>query len=143
MNTKLAGTVFILLFFVSINVNYVNYVYAADSSGTATVVSSTGSIGWFDTQKPMVTDYAYVDVNLTNFPVFVHLDGSIVDWTNIQDDLDDIRFVGSDNLTFLDYEIEDYVVNDEAWFWVLMPEVDSGCYTPFWLYYGNTTISAG
>jgi len=106
-------------------------------------VEAADSISWFSTQKPMVIDYAYVDVNLTNFPVFVHLDGSIVDWSNIQDDLDDIRFVDNDNMTFLDYEIEDYVVNSEAWFWVLIPEVDSAWYSPFWLYYGNTTISAG
>jgi hypothetical protein len=83
-----------------------------------------------------------IDEDLTDFPVLVYLDSSRINWTETQDDLDDIRFVDQGNTTFLDYEIENYTVNNEAWLWVNFPFVNSTSNTIFYLYYGNPTASS-
>jgi hypothetical protein len=84
-----------------------------------------------------------IDEDLTDFPVLVYLDSTRINWTETQDDLDDIRFVDQENTTFLDYEIENYTVNDEAWIWVNLPFVNSTSDTIFYLYYGNSGASNG
>jgi hypothetical protein len=86
---------------------------------------------------------ADVSSDLTDFPVLVYLDSSRINWTETQDDLDDLRFVDEDNSTFLYYEIENYTVNDEAWVWVNLPFVNSSSDTEFYMYWGNTGATSG
>lgn len=64
--------------------------------------------GW-KYRTEIIINSSDIDSTLTNFPVLVYLDGSNIDWTKVQDDLNDIRFTSSDNIT-LSYEIEN--IND-------------------------------
>lgn len=84
-----------------------------------------------------------VDEELTNFTVLVYLDSSRINWTNVQDDLDDLRFIANDNTTLLKYEIENYTANSEAWLWVKIPSVSNTSDTFFYMYYGNNACSSG
>jgi hypothetical protein len=93
--------------------------------------------------RRITVDSGDVDSDLTDFPVLVYLDSTRINWTETQDDLDDIRFVDQDNSTFLYYEIENYTVNDEAWVWVNLPFVNSTSDTEFYLYWGNTGAVSG
>lgn len=83
-----------------------------------------------------------IDSDLTNFPVLVYLNSSRIDWTKVQDDLDDLRFVWNDNSTVLKYEIEDYSANDDAWIWVKV-DASSISDTEFFMYYGNPGATSG
>ena len=83
-----------------------------------------------------------VDSALTDFPVMVYLNSSRIDWSHVQNDLDDLRFIDEDSSTILPYEIENYTVNDEAWLWVKV-NASSSSDTNITLYYGNTTVGSG
>lgn len=88
-------------------------------------------------------DSGDVDAALTNFPILVYLDSTRITWTYVQDDLDDIRFTSDDEVTLLDYDLESYTANDEAWLWVRLPTISNTIDTDFYLYYGNTGASSG
>lgn len=88
-----------------------------------------------------------VDADLTDFPVLVYLNSSRIDWTHVQDDLDDLRFIDGDDITQLYAELENYTVNNEAWIWVKIPAIyvmgipEEGN-QKFYLYYGNNAVSS-
>lgn len=92
--------------------------------------------------RSVTTDHLDVSSDLTDFPALIYLNSSYIDWTHVQDDLDDIRFT-TDNVTTLSYEIDNYVVNDEAWIWVKIPSVDNDVDTSFFMYYGNDAAVNG
>lgn len=98
--------------------------------------------GWSYRVK-IIIDHDDIDVSLTDFPVLVYLSSSRIDWSHVQDDLDDIRFTSSDGETLLKYEIEKYTVNDEAWLWVKIPSISSSTDTEFYMYYGNADALSG
>jgi len=77
-----------------------------------------------------------IDADLVNFPVLVYLNSSVVEWINIQNDLDDLRFISSEN-ELLDHEVDGYSDNDFAWIWVRIPEISNASDTVFFMYYGN------
>ena len=64
-----------------------------------------------------------IEADFTDFPVLVYLNSSKINWTHVQDDLDDLRFIDGDDITQLYAELENYTVNDEAWIWVKIPDV--------------------
>lgn len=104
-------------------------------------------MAWYDTdweyRIKLTIDHNDVDVDLADFPVSVFLNSSRVDWSHVQDDLDDIRFTSNDTETLLKFEIENYTVNNEAWLWVKVPVIASSVDTDFYMYYGNTGASSG
>lgn len=97
---------------------------------------------WYDSEflfrSVYDIDSALVDDELTDFPVLVYLNGSVVDWSRVQDDLDDLRFVSSSNV-LLSHEVDNYTVNSEAWLWVKIPVVSNVSDTRFFMYYGSVT----
>jgi len=101
---------------------------------------------WWDYDWNQRLEYtvnsSLVDGDLTDFPVLIFINESVVDWGDIQNDLDDIRFTG-DYLDELDFEIDSFVLNSEAWFWVRLPEVSSSDDTYFFMYYDNKFCGSG
>jgi len=87
-------------------------------------------------------DHTKVSATLTDFPVLVKLTSSRIDWSKVQDDLDDIRFVDSTDTTVYEAEIDNTVVNTSADFWVRIPSVSHTTDTVFYMYFGNTDASS-
>ena len=83
-----------------------------------------------------------IAADLVDFPVLVYVDSDLVNWGDVQNNLDDIRFVG-DYLDELSFEIDYFVLNDEAWFWVRLPEVSSSLDTYFFMYFDNKFCTSG
>jgi len=83
-----------------------------------------------------------ISADLVDFPVLVYVDSDLVNWGDIQNNLDDIRFVGN-YLDELSFEIDSFVLNDEAWFWVRLPEVSSSLDTYFFMYFDNKFCISG
>lgn len=81
--------------------------------------------------------------NLVNFPVMVYLDATNINWTRVQDDLGDLRFLDSDNSTVLDAELENYNTNINATIHVRVPQIDAGSTTDhIFCYFDNAGASA-
>jgi len=97
---------------------------------------------WWDknwSYKIKITvDETKVDADLTDFPVMVYLNSSRIDWSHVQDDLDDLRFLDSTETSVLKAELEKYVANDKAWIWVKIPTINNAVDTYIYMYYGNT-----
>ncbi|MBN2359512.1 MAG: DUF2341 domain-containing protein [Deltaproteobacteria bacterium] len=80
---------------------------------------------------------------LTDFPVMVRVNGRRVDYTKIQNNGNDIRFVDADNRTLLDHEVERWVDNSEGIYWVRVPRIDAASTSDhIWLYYGNAATGS-
>jgi len=96
---------------------------------------------WWDTDwdyKVKITiDQTKVDADLTDFPVLVYLNSARINWVHVQDDLDDLRFLDSTEMTVLKAELEKYALNSEAWIWVKVPAVSGSVDTVIYVYYGN------
>ena len=82
--------------------------------------------------------------DLFNIPVAVYLDATRIDAAKVRADGADVRFVGPDNKTVLEHEIDTWpelelsVVGDAAVIWVMVPELKAAAgKSHFWLYYGN------
>lgn len=82
-----------------------------------------------------------VDADLTDFPMLVYLNGTNIDWGDINPQLADLRFLDV-NETVLNHEIDYYTANTEAYIWVKLPFVSSTVNTIFWMYYGNSQASS-
>ncbi len=78
--------------------------------------------------------------NLANFPVLVKLTAANFDFSKVQTNGEDIRFVDSDDFTPLKYEIEKWdKTNQVAYIWVKVPQIDSSSNTDFiYMYYDNS-----
>jgi hypothetical protein len=72
------------------------------------------------------------------------LDPDRIDYTLMQPDGEDLRFVDADGATVLPHEIEDWNPGGVSWVWVKVPRVDGGSANDFiWMYYGNQAASDG
>ena len=83
--------------------------------------------------------------DFVDFPVLVYLNSSKINWSHVQDDLRDLRFIDGDDITQLYAELENYTVNSEAWIWVKLPNIWMTIGEPnqsFYLYYGNNAVSS-
>jgi hypothetical protein len=96
----------------------------------------------FGSCRKLTIDAGDIDADLTDFPILVHLNSSYIDWSKVQDDLDDLRFT-VDNATLLKYEIDSYTTNSEAWIWVKVPAIDDLVNTDLFMYYNNATVTSG
>jgi hypothetical protein len=111
-------------------------------STTPTLTNAWYNDSW-EAYREITFDHSLIDEDLSDFPVLVHLDSSNVNWSKVQDDLDDLRFIALDNVTVYSYEIDNYTLNDEAWIWVKIPTVSSSENTTFYMYYANPLASSG
>lgn len=108
---------------------------------------------WRDTdyahRKQITVQHAYVDSDLTDFPLYVYINADTdINTSRVQADLDDIRFYdGSGNL--LKHEVESYSIDGTsctANIWVKKPSVytsPSGTDNQLWLYYGYASATNG
>ena len=103
---------------------------------------------WWDSvwtmRKKLTIDNSTVAENLINFPVLVSLNAARIDYADTQDAGQDIRFVDDDDVTPLDYEIEDWDETGTSSVWVEVPQIDSGSAVDFiYMYYGNPVVADG
>lgn len=103
------------------------------------------STQWYDTAFPYRNVYEIdsdlIDEELTDFPVLVYLNSSYVNWSRVNDDLSDLRFVSSDNV-LLSHEIDSFTLNSEAWLWVKILIISNVLDTKFFMYYGSITAES-
>ena len=77
--------------------------------------------------------------DLIGFPVLVALDSSRIDYSQTQDNGQDIRFFDADDTTPLAYEIEKWNESGTSYVWVKVPQIDRSSNTDYiWMYYGNS-----
>ncbi len=98
---------------------------------------------WWDTdwksRQKLTFDAKSLSESLIDFPVLVPLNNTKIDYTSTQDAGEDIRFVDSDDLTVLDYEIERWNESGTSIVWVKVPKIDGGSTTDhIWMYYNNS-----
>jgi hypothetical protein len=104
---------------------------------------------WWDThwqyRQILTFDNSGQSENLVDFPVLVNLtEPTNIDYTQTQDNGEDIRFVDSDDATELSYEIEEWDENGDSWVWVKVPQIDGSSNTDYiYMYYGNPDAPDG
>jgi len=80
----------------------------------------------------------------TNQPILVTLDSSIINYSHFRTNGADVRFVASDDLTALDYEIErwDATNADTSQVWVRIPSISASSEKGYiYMYYNNPTAT--
>ncbi len=134
-----------------------DYTLNASLSPDATVVkaaflsfdSFTSDLGWiygWEKRVRLTIDHGDFDENVTDFPVLIHLSSSsgwdADDVSFVFDELQDdsnrgkIAVTGEDGVSQFYVEVERWDdANEEAWFWVRVPEVSSVVDTILYLYY--------
>ncbi len=112
-------------------------------------VSVSADNTWWDNayrnRKILTFNNSGRNENLVNFPVLIKLSAANFDFTNIQSDGRDMRFVDSDNKTVLPYEIEQWdSAGKIATIWVKVPQIDANSPSDFiYLYFGNNSATDG
>lgn len=96
----------------------------------------------FTACQKLTIDSTKIEEELTDFPILVHLDSDNIDWSKVQDDLDDLRFT-TDNVSYLSYEIDSFVTNDWANLWVNIPTVTDGSDTDLFMFYNDPEAVSG
>lgn len=104
--------------------------------------------GWLY-RKKITIDNTNVDSDLTDFPLYVFIEGtgsgsSLA--SKIQDSGQDLRFTDSSGVRTLPHEIESYSEasgNVTAYVWVKVPTVNGSSDTNIYMYYGNSGASDG
>lgn len=102
--------------------------------------ASLGLVGYESVRK-ITIDHNDIGEVLTDFPILVHLNSSNIDWSKVQDDLDDLRFT-QDNSTLLMAELDNSVINSEAWIWVKIPSLSNVTDTELFIFYNNPSASS-
>jgi hypothetical protein len=76
---------------------------------------------------------------LQGFPVLIKLNCNRIDYTQMQEQGQDIRFIDpSDPINPLPYEIEKWDKSGTSYIWVKVPEIDASSDEDYiWMYYGN------
>jgi hypothetical protein len=75
---------------------------------------------------------------LAEFPVLVGLDPGRIDYTQAQDQGQDLRFIDADGRTVLRHEIEKWEKSGTSIVWVKVPEIFGRSNMDYiWMYYGN------
>ena len=74
---------------------------------------------------------------LTDVPVLVKLDATRIDYSQVQDAGQDLRFIDADGSTVLAYEIEEWNEGGTSYVWVKVPQIDTSGTDFITLYYGN------
>jgi hypothetical protein len=110
-----------------------------DNWGDTDIHTLSTSGDWQYSMKLMFNTTGIAE-NLIDFPVLINLTRAGTDfWSRVGSTLNDLRFVDSDNVTDLYFEVEYWnYADNEAHVWVKVPQIDAGSTTDFiYLYYGN------
>lgn len=113
----------------------------AYNPSTETIVFGA-SISWWNNSwlKRMRMDINNLDQTVahTNQPILVTINSSLISYSDTNTNGADIRFVASDNVTALDYEIENWDPTGNSQVWVRIPSIlASSDKTFFYMYYKN------
>src|SRR3989304_2854394 len=82
--------------------------------------------------------------NLVNVPVLVVLNSSRIDYSQTQNQGQDLRFTDSDGTTLLAHEIEQWDEAGTSYVWVKVPQIDGASTTDhIWMFYGNASAVDG
>lgn len=114
---------------------------------------SQSALAWWNDawsyRLPITVDASVSGANLieTNQEVTVLLklhSGNFSDFFLVNENLSDIRFIGSDDKTPLKFHVEHYdFINQLIYIWVKLPKVTGGINTErVWMYYGNAEATA-
>jgi len=97
------------------------------------------------TRRVKITfDTSGITGDQSDVPILVELDQSVVDYGEIQDSGQDLRFVDDDAATVLAHEIEEYDESGTSTVWVKVPQVDGASSTDhIWCYFGNASAADG
>ncbi len=114
-------------------------VRAIDAAGDLDVTAENNLIiapAW-NYKEEITIDPAYIDLDLSDFPVLVKLDSSNFDFDNETDDGLNVRFVDSQGHP-LSYEIEDWdKAGQEAYIWVKVPDISSSSGASLYMYHDD------
>lgn len=81
--------------------------------------------------------------DLINFPALIKLEPAIFPYADATVDGRDLRFVDSDSVTVLPYDVERWMPNKTSWIWVKVPKIRANTGTDhIWLYFGNKLAKA-
>ncbi len=95
-------------------------------------------------RRKITFDNSAQSESLVNFPVLVVLNSSNIDYSQTQNNGEDIRFHDADGTTELAYEIEKWDETGNSYVWVQVPTIDASSSTDhIWLYYGNSLATDG
>ena len=102
---------------------------------------------WWDTnwtaRRQLTFDNSAQTESLADFPVLVKLNAGNIDYSQTQDNGEDLRFYDTDG-TELAYDIEEWNEGGESIVWVKVPQIDGSSNSDsIWMYYGNASAGAG
>ncbi len=102
------------------------------------------TVDWAPQRVKITFDNSAQTENLLNFPVMVKIPTGSPIYTDIISPAgDDIRFIDSDGVTDLSYEIEWYDNTADSFIWVRVPQIDASSNTDhIWLYCGKSGLAA-
>ncbi len=109
-------------------------------------VNFNSSLTWWNASwtKRVPIDINNTDqaVAFTNQPVLVRLNSTIVNYSNIQANGADIRFVASDDVTALNYEFDKWNSGGTSEIWIRVPSIAVSSSAGFiYLYYNNPSAT--
>ncbi|MBD3203259.1 DUF2341 domain-containing protein [Candidatus Woesearchaeota archaeon] len=95
-------------------------------------------------RKNLTFDNSGQTEQLAAFPVLVKLTPSNFDYSDVQTDGDDIRFVDSDNTLSLNFEVEDWNYNSDSYIWVNVPNIPASSSSDYiYMYFCNPSAANG
>jgi len=113
-----------------------------------TIMYAYNSAAWYNPawtkRKKITIQNAYVDSNLTNFPLYVDITSDTDIGASAQADGDDILFTTDDGITQIPHEEEYFNISAGSatgHYWVKVPTINSESTTDIYVYYGNSNAS--
>jgi len=85
---------------------------------------------------------AAIGEQLASFPLLLVLNSGRIDYSNTQDNGEDLRFIDANGVNTLDHEIERWDEGGDSLVWVKVPQIDATDTDFIWMYYGNAAASA-
>lgn len=106
----------------------------------------TVSAGWWDTdwgyRRKLTLDNSQQSNDLDNFTVLIVLNTTNFDFSKINNDGSDLRFIDADNSTNLSWHIDHWDTTDTSYLWVKVPNIPSSDNTDnIYIYYNNSGAS--
>ncbi|OGL89866.1 hypothetical protein A3J36_03220 [Candidatus Uhrbacteria bacterium RIFCSPLOWO2_02_FULL_54_37] len=80
---------------------------------------------------------------LANATVLVKLNSGRINYNQVQNQGQDLRFIDADGATALSYEIEQWNESGDSFVWVKVPQISNDNSDFIWMYYGNPSAPSG
>lgn len=94
-------------------------------------------------RRQLTFDNSQSSTPLTNFPVYIELNGSRIDYSMAGTNGENIRFYDSDGVTLIAHQIEKWNAGGTSAVWVKVPQIDARSNTDsIWMYYGTPVDAA-